>query len=189
MSRAPSSPARRAALAAAVVWPLAAEPATGSDTASKLVALAAAKNAAFIRGDMQQWADMTRIAPDFTLMQPFGGPASHGFDARPERLAQLSRYFRKGVGTLEVVQTCVSDSLAVLVFVERQRGEVGGLPDQDWSLRVTEVYRKTEAAADGGAVWELLHRHADPLVHKLTLDQAASLARGLPEKVSPAPGA
>ena len=40
-------------------------------------------------------------------------------------------------------------------MIERQTAEVGGLPEQDWSLRVTEVYRKV------GSEWQLMHRHAD----------------------------
>lgn len=110
--------------------------------------------------------------PDFTLMQPFGGPASHGFNASPERLAELSRFFKNGETALEVVQTHASDRLVVLVMLERQHGEVGGLPDQNWSLRVTEVYRKD------GSEWQLVHRHADPLLHRISLQQAAILARG-----------
>jgi hypothetical protein len=62
------------------------------------------------------------------------------------------------------------------VMIERQRGEVGGLPAQDWSLRVTEVYRKD------GSEWQLVHRHADPLVQHITLQQAAVIARGWPEE-------
>lgn len=142
------------------------------DTATRLVERAAAKNAAFMRGDMSTWHALARIAPDFTLMQPFGGPASHGFDARPERLAELARRFRHGRTALELVQACVGSDLAVLVMVERQTGEVGGLPVQDWSLRVTEVYRRD------GTDWALLHRHADPLLRPITLPQAAALARG-----------
>jgi hypothetical protein len=56
--------------------------------------------------------------------------------------------------------------------IERQHGEVGGLPDQDWSLRVTLVYRRQ------GAEWWLVHRHADPLVRDVGLKTAAALARG-----------
>jgi ketosteroid isomerase-like protein len=61
----------------------------------------------------------------------------------------------------------------VLVMIERQTAEVGGLPEQDWSLRVTEVYRKA------GSEWQLAHRHADPLVRLVKLEQAAAIARGL----------
>jgi len=130
------------------------------------------KNAAFMRGDLERWASLVRIASDFTLMQPFGGPASHGFNASPERLTELSRFFRNGVTQLEMAQTYASHELVVLVMIERQHAEVGGLPDQDWSLRVTEIYRKD------GSGWELVHRHADPLVHHIALEQAAVLARG-----------
>jgi hypothetical protein len=61
---------------------------------------------------------------------------------------------------------------AVLVMIERQHGEVGGLPDQDWSLRVTHVYRRE------GSDWMLVHRHADPLVHKIDMQQISVLTHG-----------
>jgi ketosteroid isomerase-like protein len=172
----PALMSRRAAVigtAGAPLWlPLSAHPAAADDAIAGLVKGAEEKNAAFMRGDMNRWAKLTRIAPDFTLMQPFGGPASHGFDASPRRLAELAQYFRNGKTKLEVVQTYASDRMVVLVMVERQSAEVGGLPDQDWSLRVTEVYRRD------GSDWQLAHRHADPLVHRFTLEQAAALARG-----------
>ena len=127
---------------------------------------------AFMRGDMTRWAALARLADDFTLMQPFGGPASHGFDDSPEHLAELAGYFRNGGGTLEVAKSYASRDLIVLVMIERQHGEVGGLPDQDWPLRVTQVYRRN------GQDWQLAHRHADPLVHWIGLEKAAALARG-----------
>lgn len=169
---------RRAALAAAAVAPLSIGPATATEPVAQLVARAAEKNAAFMRGDMQRWSELVRIAADFTLMQPFGGPPSRGFNKTPERLAELARYFRNGKTSQEIVQTCASEDIVVLVMIERQTGEVGGLPEQDWSLRVTEVYRKA------GAEWELVHRHADPLLRRVTLEQAAVLARGLDGKES-----
>jgi ketosteroid isomerase-like protein len=169
----PSPTTRRAALAT-LALPLAAEALDHRATAD-VIALAAAKNAAFMRGDMQRWATLTHIAPDFTLMQPFGGPASHGFDKSPQRLAEMARYFRNGKTSLEVAQTYASGDLVVLVMIERQTGEVGDLPAQDWSLRVTEVYRQV------GTDWQLAHRHADALVHRITLQQLSVLARGTPQ--------
>ena len=145
-----------------------------SAAAAYLIERAREKNAAFMRGDMQRWLEFVCIAPDFTLMMPFGGPASHGYDTSPKRMAERSKYFQNGKTELEVVRTCVSDGIAVLVMIERQRAEVGGLPEQDWSLRVTEVYRKN------GSEWQLAHRHADPLVRHITLEQAAALAGDTP---------
>ena len=159
---------------AALALPMAAQAAVDSEAPAELIALAAEKNAAFMRGEMERWATLVRIAPDFTLMQPFGGPASHGFDKGAQHLAEMSRYFRNGKTKLEVAQTYSSRDLVVLVMIERQTGEVGGLPEQDWSLRVTEVYRRA------GAEWELVHRHADALVHRITLGQLSALARGVP---------
>ncbi len=59
----------------------------------------------------------------------------------------------------------------VLVAIERQHGTVGGLPDQDWSLRVTLVFRRDRSD------WRLGRRHADPLVHAISIEQLAPLAR------------
>ena len=173
---APTTLSRRAAITAVATIPLSGQLSVGlaavGDEVAQLVRRAAEKNAAFMRGDMDRWLGLAHIAPDFTLMQPFGGPASHGFDASPERLAELAQFFKNGETSLEVAQTYASDRLVVLVMIERQQAEVGGLPNQTWSLRVTEVYR------NDGSEWQLVHRHADPLVHRIALQQAATLARG-----------
>ena len=137
-----------------------------------LVRKTQARASAFMRGDMTRWSGMTRIAEDFTLMQPFGGEASRGFNNSPERLAQLASYFRNGDAKVELVQSYASGDLAVLAVIERQHGEVGGLPDQDWSLRVTLVFRRN------GARWELVHRHADPLVREIPWPLFSRIARG-----------
>ena len=60
-----------------------------------------------------------------------------GFEYTEQGAAETSRFFASGDARLELQQSYVSGDLAVLVAVERQHGEVGGLPDQDWSLRVT----------------------------------------------------
>jgi ketosteroid isomerase-like protein len=127
---------------------------------------------AYIRGDMRTYFTLIQGRDDYTLMSPFGGEPERGFDTSPERLEALARFFRGGEAELEVVQTYASGDLVVLVAIERQHGEVGGLPEQDWSLRVTWVFRRD------GADWQQVHRHADPLVHPITFEQLAALARG-----------
>ena len=139
----------------------------------QLVRRAEDANDAFMAGDMRRWYDLASpISGDFTLMAPFGGAASHGFDGSDERLAQMARTFTGGAATLELVQSYATPDTVVLVFVERQRGLVGGLPEQDWSLRVTQVY------AQRAGEWHLVHRHADPLTHGMTMTQTAAIARG-----------
>ena len=137
-----------------------------------LVARSADANAALMRGDIEGYLALISHADDFTLMTPFGGPPTCGFDVSSDRLAALGRFFRAGRTALELVQAYASGDLAVLVAIERQTVEVGGLPDQDWSLRVTLVFRRD------GPEWRLAHRHADPLVKGISLEQAAAIARG-----------
>jgi ketosteroid isomerase-like protein len=137
-----------------------------------LVGLMGEAASAFIGGDMRRYLELIRHADDYTLMAPFGGKPRRGFDASDQAVEALARYFRGGEADLQVFESYVSGDLAVLVAVERQHGEVGDLPDQDWSLRVTLVFRRE------GTGWQLVHRHADPLVHEITIEQAASIARG-----------
>jgi ketosteroid isomerase-like protein len=129
---------------------------------------------ALIRGDIRSYVALVRHADDYTLMPPSGGEPRRGFDASDQALEALARYFQGGEAELEVFQSYAPGDLVVLVAIERQHGEVGGLPDQDWSLRVTLVFRRDE----GG--WRLVHRHADPLVHGITQEQLAAIARGDP---------
>src|SRR6186713_2961758 len=85
----------RLALKAALAMPLSASaaqesmPTVSEQEVADLVRKTEARASAFMRGDMDRWSGLMRIADDFTLMQPFGGEASRGFDASPERLARL----------------------------------------------------------------------------------------------------
>lgn len=128
-------------------------------------------NAALMRGDIERYLATVALTDDFTLMSPFGGPPTHGADYTPERLEAMGRFFRNGTLEQEVVQAYGSPDMVVLAIIERAHVEVGGLPAQDWSLRVTLVYRRD------GSDWRLAHRHADPLVAGITLEQSAALAR------------
>jgi len=128
---------------------------------------------ALIAGDAQGYVARIKHAHDYTLMSPYGGDTVRGFDDSDEALAALAGFFRGGEASVEVVETYASGDLAVLVVVERQHGTVGNLPEQDWSLRVTWVFRRT-AESD----WELVHRHADALVHAVDHERLGALARG-----------
>ncbi|PLS76905.1 MAG: DUF4440 domain-containing protein [Chloroflexi bacterium] len=106
------------------------------------------------------------------LIYPIGGEPPHGFDPPSERLEATERYFQAGETTLELVQSYGSGDIVVLVVIERQHGEIGGLPDQDLPLRVPLVYRSNDSE------WRLVHWHADPLVHGISLDQLPAFTRG-----------
>ena len=128
---------------------------------------------ALIRGDVRRYLTLIRHADDYTLMAPSGGEPRRGFDDSDQAVDALAEYFRGGgEADLEVFESYRSGDLVVLVAIERQHGEVGGLPDQDWSLRVTLVFRRE------GTGWRLAHRHADPLVREVGIERAFSVARG-----------
>ena len=124
-----------------------------------------------MRGDIQTYRQLITLSDDFTLMSPFGGTPSRG-SYTDELWQKIGRFFRNGTLRQEVVQTYTSADMVVLAVIEHCRGEIGGLPAQDWRLRVTLVYRRD------GADWLLVHRHADPIANGITLQQSAALARG-----------
>jgi len=140
---------------------------------SDLIEQTAEAASALIRGDVRRYLTLIRHADDYTLMPPSGGEPRRGFDDSDQAVDALAGFFRgSGEAELEVFESYRSGDLVVLVAIERQHGEVGGLPDQDWSLRVTLVFRRE------GTGWRLAHRHADPLVREVTIEQAFSVARG-----------
>jgi ketosteroid isomerase-like protein len=130
-------------------------------------------NDALMRGDVDRYRAMIPLTDDFTLMSPFGGTPSRSARLTDEEWAAIGRFFRNGTLKQELVEAYGSADIIVLAVMEHaQHVEVGGLPAQDWSLRVTLVYRRD------GAEWRLAHRHADSLSKGITLEQAAALARG-----------
>ncbi len=140
---------------------------------AELVARVREATVALIRGDVRRYLALVSHAQDYTLMPPTGGDTRHGFDSSAGSIEALESFFAgAGDGDFELAQSYVSGDLAVLVGVERQHGLVGDLPDQDWSLRVTLVFRREQSD------WRLAHRHADALVHPIGMDQLSVLARG-----------
>lgn len=134
--------------------------------------MAQASAEAYLAGDLDTYAWVLLHADDFTLMPPFGGPTRQGFVLHDEAREATRSTFRGGQVEVEVDASYVTDDLAVLAVVERQRGLVGDLAEQDWSLRVTLVFRRE------GGLWRLVHRHADALVHPIGWNTLSQLARG-----------
>lgn len=146
--------------------------ATGAEALPQLIRLSEEGNAALMRGDLAAYYDLIPHSPTFLLMNPFGGAPKTGTDRSSEAIAGTARFFRNGTFAQQVVQSVVSDDMVMLATIERVNVEVGGLPAQDWVLRITLVYHRE---ADG---WRLVHRHADPLAHPISLETAAKLGRG-----------
>ena len=145
---------------------------SAADVIAALARRSAEGNAALMQGDAHTYIARVPLADDFLLMSPFGGAPSPGTRYTPERLDAIGRFFRNGSFAQELVQSWASPEMAVLAVIERTHVEVGGLPAQDWALRVTLVYRRE------GPEWRLVHRHADPLARGVTVQQAAAIARG-----------
>ena len=129
-------------------------------------------NAALMRGDSKAWQSLVPLTNDFVLFSPFGGKPSRAADYTPERIERLGRFFKNGDFREEVVQTFASDDMMVLATIERTNVSVGGLPQQEWALRVTSVFKRE------GGQWKLAHRHADPFVEDVAIAEAAKIARG-----------
>lgn len=142
------------------------------DDVADLATLTAQANAALMRGDARTYVSLVRPAPDHLLMSPFGGAPTRGFDRSSERVERLGRFFEAGTtAPQELVHAYATADMVVLAIIERQHVAVGGLPPQDWALRVTLVFRRD------GSEWRQVHRHADPLVAGISLEQAAAIAR------------
>jgi ketosteroid isomerase-like protein len=141
------------------------------DSVQLLIKRSQESNAALMQGDIDRYSTLLSFASDFTFMSPFGGQPTLGAPTS-EAMQRMGKFFKDGNHNQELVQAFGTQDMVVLAIIERSRVEVGGLPSQDWALRVTLVYRRE------GNDWKLVHRHADPLVEKISLPYAATLARG-----------
>lgn len=144
----------------------------GMMPAADLARVSEEANAALMRGDVATYRALVPRTQDFTLMSPFGGTPSREADITEKTWDGMSRFFSNGTLKQELIETYAGTDMIVLVVVERAHVEVGGLPAQDWALRVTLVYHWE------GGEWRLAHRHADPLRHPITLQLSAALGRG-----------
>ena len=131
----------------------------------ELLAQARAALGAIVNGDPGGYKAMYSGSEDITLGNPFGG-FGRGRVAVYEQLDRAASYYRDGeVVSIESIARHVGEDLAYTVEIERVRAKVGGRDEaSDVAIRVTCVYRRE---ADG---WKLLHRHADPRVHRQTAE-------------------
>ena len=95
---------------------------------------------------------------DVTLANPFGPPA-RGWDEVAKTLEGAASHYRDGELTgFETVAKYVTPELAYIVWIERNKGKLGGREDIVlFPLRVTLIFRPEEGT------WKLVHRHADPI--------------------------
>jgi ketosteroid isomerase-like protein len=143
---------------------------------SELIERVQEATGALMQGDVRRYFALVNEAPDYTLMPPNGGPTRRGADRSPAAIEAAEGFFTGGgAGRLELEEQYASGDLAVLVGVERQHGPLGGLPDQEWPLRVTLVFRREESG------WRLVHRHADALAHPISMELLSRLALGTAE--------
>lgn len=128
-------------------------------------------NSAWMQGDASVYASLNSQTEDYTIMGPFGGPTSVGFERWSQKASNIVKNFQNGESDLRLITSYVSGDLMVLVLHEEQHGEIGGSADQKWNLRVTQVYRREDDQ------WRAVHRHADPLSQLRTLAETTALAR------------
>lgn len=141
------------------------------DVAS-LVKRASDAHNSLMKGDIENYQKAIQVTSDFVLMDPFGGKPT-GAPASDAHWQRIGRFFKAGQGaTFQLIQAYRSVDMVVLVAIESAHVAVGSLAPQDWMLRVTLVFRRDQG------VWRLAHRHADPLVKGLTLEEAGKITLG-----------
>lgn len=138
---------------------------TDDEVLAELQAACRRDHLAWINGDASGYA----LPEDGTIFGGIGG-FSVGGPTTTQRQSDVARQWVSGSGDVEFVNGGVAGELAWLAFIERAvvvlRGDDA---ERRWDLRVTEVFRRTDAG------WERIHRHADPLVDRRPLSEVAAL--------------
>jgi ketosteroid isomerase-like protein len=109
---------------------------------------------------------------DVTLLNPFGGYSGRGQGGVHTVQQGAIAHFAGGAteAESELLHAMVSDDLAVLVMIERSQMRLKGHDEpRPWLLRVTQVFQRE------GDEWRSVHRHADPLLRPLALDEVLAL--------------
>ena len=114
--------------------------------------------AEFLRGNPEHYKDLFSHEADVTLANPFF-PIARGWDEVSVALERTASRLRDGefLGS-EIVAKGVTDELAYVVQLARERAKVGGSEVlSPIELRNTMILRP-----EGGA-WKIVHLHGDPI--------------------------
>ncbi len=126
----------------------------------------------WMNGDSTGYANLMAHTDRLTIFGPLGGPSPIGWsEGFASAQAAGARHFHGGISsTVELVQSYVSDSLIVVVKIERNKVRLAGREQpEEWVERSTEVYMTQ------GSEWKLVHRHSDPLIEHRSLPQTLDL--------------
>jgi ketosteroid isomerase-like protein len=112
----------------------------------------------FVKGNPEPMQMMFSHQEDVTLANPLGPPA-RGWEQVAATTERAASQVRDGEITgFENVAKYVTPELAYIVWIERNKGKLGGREDIVlFPLRVTLIFRPEEGT------WKLVHRHADPI--------------------------
>lgn len=119
----------------------------------------------WINGDGSPYA----LPDDGTIMGAVGG-YTFGGPETADRQAAVAAQWKSGTGDVEFINGAVDGDTAWLAMIERATVVLDpGVGEQRWDLRVTEIFRLVDRE------WQRVHRHADPLVDRRTVRDAAAL--------------
>jgi ketosteroid isomerase-like protein len=124
--------------------------------------------AAFIAGDPDAQKPLWSPRDDVTLANPLGPPAK-GFEQVCQVIDAASTQIGEGEGyTFDSITVIKTADLAYEVGIERSRIKLGDSPEKvPVSLRVTTIFRREDGE------WKIVHRHADPITEKRSIDSVA----------------
>lgn len=124
----------------------------------------------FLNGDNSLWKQLCSRADDATIFGGWGG-FEQGWSRLDAKYTWAAARFVEGELQVEYKVINVSGNLAYTVAFERSKVRLIDQADAaPMVLRVTQLYRYEEVG------WQLLHRHADPLLEIMT--PAAVLQKG-----------
>ena len=114
----------------------------------------------FVKGDPEPMQMMFSHREDVTLANPIAPPAL-GWEQVAATMERAISYLdlRDGeIDGFEILAQYVTPELAYIVWIERNKGKVGGREEIVlFPLRVTTIFRPEEGT------WKIVHRHADPI--------------------------